>query len=187
MILLVDNFDSFTYNLVDYLEQLNEQVTVIRNDVHPDSIEWEKFSHMVLSPGPESPEKANYLLNYVEKGIRNSLPCLGVCLGHQAINIYFKGTLKKGKKPMHGKISAISHQNDALFNGMTSPFNVVRYHSLEIDKLGNQLEVISLGPNEEIMAIKHQNKQIYGVQFHPESILTDFGLKIFSNWLKISV
>lgn len=187
MILLVDNFDSFTYNLVDYFEQLGQKVYVVRNNITPNSLDWSQFSHMVLSPGPESPAKANYLLDYLEKGASNKLPIFGVCLGHQAINVFFGGTLKKGSQPMHGKISSVQHNKDTLFKDISTPLNVVRYHSLEIDKLGDNLKVICLGPNKEIMGIKHKKEQIYSVQFHPESVLTDFGLKIFSNWLKISV
>ena len=186
MILLIDNFDSFTYNLVDYFHQLGEKVLVVRNNISPSQIEWSPISKVVLSPGPESPEKANFLMTILNECISRNLPCLGVCLGHQAINIHFGGNLKKGIRPMHGKVSHITHNSTKLFHEIPSPLRVVRYHSLEIDNLGNELEIISLGPNEEIMAIKHKSKEIYGIQFHPESILTDFGLKILSNWLKIS-
>lgn len=186
MILLVDNFDSFTYNLVDYFNQLGMEIDVVRNNIDPESIDWKKYNGLVLSPGPESPEKANYLLSYLKKG-SELMPVLGICLGHQAINQYFGGTLKKGEVPMHGKVSTITQTvKDSIFNDITLSFNVVRYHSLVIDKLANDLEVIAESIDHEVMAIKHKRLKIYGVQFHPESILTDFGLKLLDNWIKVT-
>lgn len=186
MILLIDNFDSFTYNLVDYFNQLGQVVDVVRNNIHPNKLDWSKYHGIVLSPGPQSPEKANYLLEYVSFA-KNRLPILGICLGHQALNLSFGGTLKKGKRPMHGIVSVVKQlQADHIFNGIKQRFNVVRYHSLVIDVLSNDLVSLSQSEDDEIMIFKHRNLPIYGIQFHPESILTDFGLKILYNWLKVS-
>lgn len=187
MILLVDNFDSFTYNLVDYFRQLGEDVEVVRNIIDPETIEWSRYQGLVLSPGPETPEKANFLLKYLAIA-EDKLPILGICLGHQAINIHFGGTLKKGKIPMHGKVSTITQtgNKDPLFLDIPEAFNVVRYHSLVIDKLAIPIHTLAETVDNEVMAIKHINKKIYGVQFHPESILTDFGLKLLDNWLKVT-
>jgi anthranilate synthase/aminodeoxychorismate synthase-like glutamine amidotransferase len=186
LILLVDNFDSFTYNLVDYFEQLGQEVEVIRNDVNPESVNWKKYHGLVLSPGPETPEKANFLLQYLEKAAQN-VPILGICLGHQAINIHFGGTIKKGLQPMHGKISIVKKVNeDLIFNQLPIQFNVVRYHSLIIDDLGKDLVVLGETALKETMIIKHSLRPIYGIQYHPESILTQFGLKILENWLQLA-
>ena len=144
MILLIDNFDSFTYNLVDYFHQLGEKVLVVRNNISPSQIEWSPISKVVLSPGPESPEKANFLMTILNECISRNLPCLGVCLGHQAINIHFGGNLKKGIRPMHGKVSHITHNSTKLFHEIPSPLRVVRYHSLEIDNLGIRYRKIKL-------------------------------------------
>lgn len=186
MILVIDNFDSFTYNLVDYFEQLNVEVDIIRNDVLVQDIAIEKYQGVVLSPGPETPEKANNLMKYLAE-FTGKLPILGVCLGHQAINVHFGGSLKKGIRPMHGKISTFTQRtNDAIFDEMSVNFEVVRYHSLEIDRLGKDLVVLGHTEDNSIMVIKHKLQQVYGLQFHPESILTQFGLKILENWLKVA-
>jgi anthranilate synthase/aminodeoxychorismate synthase-like glutamine amidotransferase len=186
VILIVDNFDSFTYNLVDYFKQLNIEVDIVRNDVSPSSINWKKYQGLVLSPGPETPEKANFLMQYIEC-CEGKLPILGICLGHQALNIYFKGSIHKGIKPMHGKVSRCAIlKEDAIFKDIPSQYNVVRYHSLKIDSLGKEMQILAESEDECPMIISHKNKCIYGIQYHPESILTQFGLKILQNWTELA-
>ncbi len=183
MILVLDNFDSFTYNLVDYFKQLNVAVKVIRNDVHPSKINWDTYKALILSPGPETPEKANYLMDYINI-CQDKLPILGICLGHQAINMHFGGTLNKCPKPMHGKVSTfIQSKEDSLFVSLPKEFKIVRYHSLKINSLAPELDVLGSSEDNCPMIIKHKNKCIYGIQYHPESILTEYGLKILHNWL----
>lgn len=169
---------------MDYFYQLGHQVEVIRNDVPPTKIDWSIYQAVVLAPGPETPQKAGYLMEYLPYALQK--PTLGVCLGHQAINLYFGGTLRKGARPMHGKVSEVNHQNDQIFGGVKECFKVVRYHSLVVDQLAPGLINLAQSTDGELMAAKHQTLPIYGLQFHPESILTDFGLKILDNWLKIS-
>jgi anthranilate synthase component II len=183
MLLLIDNYDSFTYNLVHYFEQLGQKVDVIRNDVPITQIEWEKYNGLILSPGPETPEKANLLLQYIQYAV-DKLPVLGICLGHQALNIHFGGSLKKALLPMHGKISLLYCKEDNFLSTLPSNFNVVRYHSLVIDQLASDLEVLATSRDQEIMIIKHKTLPILGIQYHPESILTQFGIEILHNWLK---
>ena len=186
MILIIDNYDSFTFNLVDYFSRLGVEVDVIRNDCPVEKIEISRYKGLVLSPGPETPEKANNLMSYL-KAFHDKIPILGICLGHQAINIFFRGELKKGKKPMHGKVSVVNHgENEDLFHEIPQNFKVIRYHSLVIGDLGTDLKIICNSEDNEIMGIKHNFFDIWGVQFHPESILTEYGLKLLDNWLKLS-
>ena len=148
-------------------------------------IDWQKYKGVLLSPGPEIPQKANFLMDYVSRVHQERIPCLGVCLGHQAINLFYGGTLKK-EVPMHGKTSFICHNYQGIFRDIPSPTQVVRYHSLQIDKLAKDFEVSAKSGIGEIMAIQHNKHKMYGLQFHPESILTEFGLKMLSNWITIS-
>jgi len=171
---------------MDYFHQLGLKIEVFRNDTPVESIQWSQYSKVVLSPGPSYPENANFLMDYIERIDQQSLPCLGVCLGHQAINNYFGGDLKKANRPMHGKVSMIYHYTDLIFSEVPNPTQIVRYHSLVINNLGKGLVDISHTSENEIMAIKHETKPFYGLQFHPESILSDYGLKMLSNWVKIS-
>ena len=183
MILIVDNFDSFTYNLVDYFNQLGEECEVIRNDISPNVLDKGKYSALVLSPGPGKPEEAGYLMEFI-KSFENELPILGICLGHQAIAKYFGAEVKKAIKPMHGKLSGIHPlTEDELLKGINQAFNVVRYHSLVVGSLENTLLRPLASSNEnENMIFKHQLLPIYGIQYHPEAALTEHGLKILSNW-----
>lgn len=186
MILIVDNFDSFTYNLVDYFNQLGEECEVIRNDFSPDKLDKSKYSALVLSPGPGKPEEAGFLMDYI-RNFENELPILGICLGHQAIAKHYGANVVKAIKPMHGKISTI-HQliDDELFDGMNKDFKVVRYHSLVVDNLEKTMLIPLANTSEnENMIFKHQFLPIYGIQYHPEAALTDYGLKILSNWKAI--
>lgn len=183
MILLLDNFDSFTYNLVDYFNQLGEECEVIRNDVSPEKLDKSKYSALVLSPGPGKPEDAGFLMDYIG-AFENEVPILGICLGHQAIGKYFGANIVKAVKPMHGKISTVFQlKNDEVFTGMTHDFDVVRYHSLVVKNLDKTLLLPLANTKEnENMVFKHQFLPIYGIQYHPEAALTDYGLKILSNW-----
>ena len=185
MILVVDNFDSFTYNLVDYFNQLEMEVEVQRNDAPLDELLVDKYSAVVLSPGPGVPSKAGNLMHVLDY-YHTKVPILGICLGHHAIGEFFNGKIKKAEKPMHGKKSVISHVGDMLFNNIPYNFGVVRYHSLICDKLSDDLQVIAKTDAGEIMALKHKELQIYGLQFHPEAVLTQYGLEILSNWKNIN-
>jgi len=183
MLLLVDNFDSFTYNLVDYFNQLGEECEVVRNDVHPESLDKEKYSALVLSPGSGKAENAGFLMEYI-KSFENLAPILGICLGHQAIANYYGAKVVKAVNPMHGKISSI-HQltDDALFEGIHYQYKVVRYHSLVVNNLENTFLVpLACSEEKENMILKHQFFPIYGIQYHPEAALTEYGLKILANW-----
>ena len=181
MILLVDNFDSFTYNLVDYFEQLGEQIQVVRNDIDFSQLDISIYKGIVLSPGPETPNKAGHLLDII-KTYHKQKPMLGICLGHQALGIFYGANLVKAQKPMHGKISKINLYADPIFKGIPSKIEVVRYHSLLLNKLPKELNGIAYSEDGEIMGIKHHKLPHYGIQFHPEAHLTSNGLTILKNW-----
>lgn len=186
MILIVDNYDSFTYNLLDYFNQLGEECDVVRNSVPPENIEQDKYSALVLSPGSGRPEEAGFLLEYI-RVFEQIKPILGICLGHQAIAKYYGADIVKAKRPMHGKISNIEilHE-DELFKGMKMQFDVVRYHSLVIKSLENTvLQALANTLEGENMIIKHRFLPIYGIQYHPEAALTRYGLEILSNWMHL--
>ncbi len=185
MLLVIDNFDSFTYNLVQYFGQLGVEQNVFRNDeitvqqavaLNPDRI--------LISPGPKTPDFAGVSLELIE-AFSSKTPILGVCLGHQCIGQYFGGRIVQSKKLMHGKTSLIRHQGDGIFEGMDSPFPAARYHSLVLDptSVPNSLQVIADTSEDEIMAVKHRDLPIWGVQFHPESLATDQGIRILQNFL----
>lgn len=181
MILILDNFDSFTYNLLDYFEQIGVKCLVYRNDASPREIFQHEFKAVVLSPGPGKPGASGCLmevLRYYEK----THPILGICLGHQAIGQYFGADLVKADKPMHGKISTIAHKDDVPFIGLQEKLQVVRYHSLVLKNIPEALAVTASTEAGEIMAIKHTKLPIHGIQFHPEAILTEKGLQMLHNW-----
>lgn len=183
MILLLDNFDSFTYNLVDYFNQLGRQCIVLRNDTSLTEIKKLDFQAIVLSPGPETPEKAGVMMQLIDT-YHQRLPILGICLGHQALGIYFGGSLKKALKPMHGKVSPVFLKEDPIFEHITNPTQVTRYHSLVISlPEKSALAPLATAVNNELMAFRHQLLPIYGLQFHPEAILTTDGKKMLENWL----
>lgn len=184
MLLLLDNFDSFTYNLVDYFQRLNVRVKVVRNNIDPDTIDKTEISGLVISPGPGTPEKAGHLLKYLEV-FTGQIPILGICLGHQAIGEYFGAELVKAKRPMHGKTSIINIKQDPLFYHLPSSWKVVRYHSLILTNLPETLLPIAESDGE-IMAIRHSNKAIYGIQFHPEAALSENGLELLRNWVLLN-
>jgi len=187
VILVLDNYDSFTYNLVHYIGECGEEVMVVRNDeITVEQVEDLNPKKIVISPGPCTPNEAGISIELIKK---SSVPILGVCLGHQAIGAAFGGNIIKAPEIFHGKLSKVEHNQKKIFNGIDSPYSVVRYHSLIIEKdsLPNELEITGvLEDNPEvIMAIEHKEKPIYGVQFHPESIETNFGMRLIENFLKL--
>lgn len=182
---MIDNYDSFVYNLVRYIEEIGEEVEVVRNDkVNMDSINNKKYLAIVISPGPKNPKEAGLCLDIIDK-FKGKLPILGICLGHQCIGHYFGGEIIKGEKPMHGKISEVIHNNRGIFYNVKNPLKVTRYHSLIVDKetLPKELEVIAEASDNAIMGIKHKSLPIYGVQFHPEAELTEEGHKLLENFV----
>ncbi|WP_333694913.1 anthranilate synthase component II [Flavobacterium sp.] len=184
-VIIIDNYDSFTYNLVHYLEDLNAEVTVLRNDEF-ELNELEKFDKILLSPGPGIPEEAGLLLEVIKK-YASTKSILGVCLGQQAIGEVFGGSLINLDKVYHGVSSKVKIKiKDTLFNNLPNEFEVGRYHSWVINPhdFPEDLEVTSVDENGEIMSIRHKTFDVKGVQYHPESILTPQGKKILENWLK---
>lgn len=185
-ILLIDNYDSFTYNLFDYFCQLGTDCKVLRNDELTFS-EFIKlpFDGLVLSPGPKRPADAGHLMELIHY-FHDKKPILGICLGHQGIGEYFGAKLQKTLVPMHGKTSLIHHKDDPLFQAIPPSFSVMRYHSLGLENLDHTpLEVLAQTAEGEIMALGHKDLPIFGVQFHPESILTEYGMVLLENWLAV--
>ena len=187
MVLVIDNYDSFTYNLVQYLGELGAEVQVMRNDVVSlDEIVAAKADHIVISPGPGRPEQAGVTMRVIRE-LGQATPLLGVCLGHQAIGAVFGGSVVRAGKPMHGKTSTIDHDGRGVFNGINGPFLASRYHSLVVADadLPAELEV-SARTREDgtIMGLRHRRWPVHGVQFHPESILTGEGRRILRNFLE---
>ncbi len=191
MILMIDNYDSFTYNLVHYLAELGADVKVVRNDelslAQALALKPEK---VVISPGPCTPNEAGISVELI-KALAGSVPLLGVCLGHQSIGQAFGGRIVRARQVMHGKISAMHHRGQGVFNGLASPFSATRYHSLVIDKdsLPDCLEITAWtataeGGIDEIMGVRHRDYPIEGVQFHPESILSEHGHAMLRNFLQ---
>ncbi|HJS28228.1 MAG TPA: aminodeoxychorismate/anthranilate synthase component II [Anaerolineales bacterium] len=187
MLLVIDNYDSFTYNLVQYLGEMGESITVRRNDeISIGEIEAMEPERIVISPGPGSPADAG-ISNDVISQLGPAVPILGVCLGHQCIGEVFGGRVERAPRLMHGKTSQIYHYGDALFTGLPSPFEATRYHSLIVcEPLPDTLKIIAFTKDGEVMGIQHREYPIYGVQFHPESILTSEGKKILKNFLRIT-
>jgi anthranilate synthase component 2 len=184
-VIIIDNYDSFTYNLVHYLEDLNAEVTVFRNDEF-ELKELEKFDKILLSPGPGIPEEAGLLLDVIKK-YASTKSILGICLGQQAIGEVFGGSLINLEKVYHGVASKVKiTKEDSLFNNLPTEFEVGRYHSWVInpDDFPEDLEITSVDENGEIMSIRHKTLDVKGVQYHPESILTPNGKKILENWLE---
>jgi len=188
MFLLIDNYDSFTYNLVHYFGELGADIEVRRNDVlsadeamamNPDGI--------ILSPGPCDPDQAGICLELIEKAT-GKLPIFGVCLGHQSIGQAFGAKIVRAPEPMHGKISPITHTNTSVFAGIPSPLDVTRYHSLTIDpsSVPDCLEITSQSEDGVIMGVSHKEYPIHGVQFHPESIASEHGHKLLENFLNLA-
>lgn len=186
-ILLIDNYDSFTYNLFDYLIQTGASCTVVRNDTHtPETFKRLHFDALVLSPGPKRPEAAG-LMPWIIEHYHQRVPILGVCLGHQALGAFFGATVVRAALPIHGKTSLIHHNHDPLFHNIPSPFTVMRYHSLVVENVEDTpLQVLATTDKGEVMAMRHPTLPLYGVQFHPESILTEHGLLLLKNWVALA-
>lgn len=185
MLLIIDNYDSFTYNLAQYFSELGAGVEVRRNDsLAAGDIEKIRPSGLVLSPGPGRPENAG-ITNEVISRYAGKIPILGVCLGHQAIGSVFGGSVVRSKRVMHGKTSMVFHDGRGVFRGIPSPFSAIRYHSLVVEREGipGCLEVSAWTEDGEIMGLRHKNHNLEGVQFHPESIMTDHGYSILRNFL----
>src|SRR4051812_11741897 len=186
MILVIDNYDSFTYNLVQYLQEMDSDVRVFRNDaITLSEIERLAPSHIVISPGPGDPTDAGISVEVIKR-FAGSRPILGVCLGHQSIGYAYGGKVVRAKKPMHGKISPIIHDGKTLFSQLPKPFNATRYHSLLVERasLPSCLEISAWTQEGEIMGLRHkQIPNLEGVQFHPESIMTEEGKKLLANFL----
>lgn len=186
MILVIDNYDSFTYNLVQYLGELGEEIVVKRNDeIDLAGIEELAPDHILISPGPCSPNEAGISLSLIEH-FKGKIPIFGVCLGHQSIGQAFGGEVVRAEKLMHGKTSAIHHDEKSIFAGMPTPFTATRYHSLIVrrETLPDCLEITAETDEGEIMALRHKEYPIEGVQFHPESIITEHGLTMLRNFLQ---
>ncbi len=186
MVLVIDNYDSFTYNLVQYLGELGEDVRVYRNDeITLGEIEALQPDHIVISPGPGVPQDGG-ISNDVIRAFGPTTPVLGVCLGHQCIGHVYGGEVSRAPRLMHGKTSSIYHNGNGLFNGIPSPFTATRYHSLIVEEaLPEVLAVTAFTRDGEIMGLQHREYPVVGVQFHPESILTEHGKRILQNFLSM--
>lgn len=191
MLLMLDNYDSFTYNLVQYLGELGAEVKVVRNDEVPvEALDDLAPERIVVSPGPCTPNEAGISLATLER-FAGKLPVLGVCLGHQSLGQAFGGEVVRAREPMHGKTSPVYHNGEGVFAGLPNPFTVTRYHSLVVKRetLPDCLEITAWtqhedGAVDEIMGLRHKTLNVEGVQFHPESILTEQGHELFANFLK---
>ena len=186
-VVVVDNYDSFTYNLVQYIGELGADVIVHRHDaVTPEQIEREQPTHVVISPGPKTPTEAGISVDVV-RHFAGRLPILGVCLGHQAIAAAYGGEIVRGREPVHGKVSDISHDGRTVFAGIADPMPATRYHSLVVQEpLPDELEVSARCDGDVVMGLRHRELAIEGVQFHPESILTDAGKDLLANFLQMT-
>jgi anthranilate synthase/aminodeoxychorismate synthase-like glutamine amidotransferase len=186
MILVIDNYDSFTYNIVQYLGELGAKIDVVRNDeITVDQIIEKNPTHILISPGPCSPKEAGISVDVIQQ-LAGKIPLLGVCLGHQSIGYAFGGEVVRAKNLMHGKTSMISHDGLGVFKGLPNPFKATRYHSLVVKKETLPLELIITAESEdgEIMGLRHQSLAVEGVQFHPESILTESGKALLLNFIQ---
>lgn len=186
MLLMIDNYDSFTFNLVHYFQALQQTVSVFRNDaITITDIEKLNPTHIVLSPGPGNPDDAGITLSCIQH-FTGKIPILGVCLGHQAIAQAFGARIIGAKKIMHGKTSEIFHTNDGVFKNIPAPFNATRYHSLVVERetLSSDFNITAWTDDQEIMGIKHRTLPLEGVQFHPEAILTEHGMHLLRNFIQ---
>lgn len=186
MLLLIDNYDSFTYNLKDYFAQLGEEILLLKNDeISQFALSQHHFDKVVISPGPNTPSESGLLMNSLPFLV-GRYPVLGICLGHQALGEYFGAELKLAKRPMHGKVSEIVNNGKGIYDGLPHKFKVCRYHSLivELDDDG-VLQETARTDDKECMGFQHKTLPVSGMQYHPEAILTENGLKLLENWLKM--
>ena len=183
-ILVVDNYDSFVFNLVQYLQQLGAECTVVRNDAVA-AEEASKYDGVLISPGPGTPEKAGISVEKIKYCAQHSIPLFGVCLGHQAIGVAFGATVSRAPELLHGKTSLVYHQQEGVLADIPSPFTATRYHSLcvEKDSVPNTLHITGTTDSGLVMSMEHTTLPIQGVQFHPESVLTEHGHQMLANWL----
>lgn len=183
-ILVIDNYDSFVFNLVQYLAQLGAECTVVRND-EIDVSEAAKYDGVLVSPGPGTPERAGVSVEMVHYCAEHKIPLFGVCLGHQAICAAFGGTVSQAPELLHGKTSLVHHTGRGVLKDVPNPFTATRYHSLALERstLPEELEITSETDSGVVMSVRHKNLPIEGVQFHPESVLTEHGHKMLANWL----
>ena len=183
-ILVVDNYDSFVFNLVQYLQQLGTECTVVRNDAVA-AEEASKYDGVLISPGPGTPEKAGISVEMIKYCAQHSIPLFGVCLGHQAIGVAFGATVSRAPELLHGKTSLVYHQQEGVLVDIPSPFTATRYHSLcvEKDSVPNTLHITGTTDSGLVMSMEHTTLPIQGVQFHPESVLTEHGHQMLANWL----
>ena len=189
MILIIDNYDSFTYNLVQYIGSLDYNVKVVKNDeISLDDIATINPDKIVISPGPGKPENAGISIDVIKK-YYNKVPILGICLGHQAITIAFGGNVINSNEISHGKVVKIIHEKSQIFNNIPNEFMATRYHSLMIDRksLSKNIRVIAKTDNGVIMGVEHKNSKLFGLQFHPESIETKYGMEMIENFLNIQI
>jgi anthranilate synthase/aminodeoxychorismate synthase-like glutamine amidotransferase len=189
MILVIDNYDSFTYNLVQLMGDMGAELHVVRNDQTTlEEIRVMQPSHIVISPGPGDPDDAGISLEVIRQ-LGDTTPILGVCLGHQCIGQAYGGVVKRAGRLMHGKTSMVYHKGDLLFSGVPNPFEATRYHSLIVEEgtLPDCLKITAFTDAGEIMGVRHKEHPVIGVQFHPESILTSYGTRILRNFLEIRV
>ncbi|HEX7598074.1 MAG TPA: aminodeoxychorismate/anthranilate synthase component II [Polyangia bacterium] len=186
MLLVIDNYDSFTYNLVQYLSELGQQVKVVRNnEVTVDDVARMRQEYIVISPGPCTPNEAGISLDVIRQ-LANKIPILGVCLGHQSIGQAFGGKVIRAKEVVHGKTSRVFHDDKGIFAGLPNPFEATRYHSLVVERssLPDCLEITAKTWDEEIMGLRHKTLPVEGLQFHPESFLTKVGKDLLRNFLR---
>ncbi|MCB0033600.1 MAG: aminodeoxychorismate/anthranilate synthase component II [Anaerolineales bacterium] len=184
MVLVIDNYDSFTYNIVQYLGELGQEIQVYRNDqITIDEIRALKPDHIVISPGPGDPDDGGVSQDVIRE-LGTEIPILGVCLGHQCIGNVFGGTVTRAPRLMHGKVSPVHHNGKGIFSGIPNPFTATRYHSLIVEDIPDELEVLATTAEEEVMGLRHKQYPITGVQFHPESILTEYGHEMLQNFLE---
>jgi len=187
VLLLIDNFDSFSHILADYLRQAGAELKIVRNDVDLSDLITGDYEAIILSPGPETPAKAGNLMAILSY-YHGKLPILGICLGHQAIGEFFGAQLEKGTAPVHGKVHQVTKVRDhVMLTGLPDTFMVTRYHSLELRDLPEELEVFLQTDKKVIMAIAHKVLPIVGIQFHPEAHLTDHGLDLIKNWIRYHI
>lgn len=183
-ILVIDNYDSFVFNLVQYLQQLGASCTVVRND-EITADQASKYDGVLISPGPGTPERAGVSIEMIKYCAEHSIPLFGVCLGHQAIGVAFGATVSRAPELLHGKTSLVYHNQEGVLNDVPSPFTATRYHSLciEKDSVPDVLEITGSTESDLVMSIQHKTLPIQGVQFHPESVLTEHGHQMLANWL----
>jgi len=183
-ILVVDNYDSFVFNLVQYLQQLGADCTVLRNDEVPASAASD-YDGVLISPGPGTPEEAGVSIAMIEYCAEHAIPLFGVCLGHQAIGVAFGATVSRAPELLHGNTSQVHHTGEGVFNSLPTPFTATRYHSLAVEPatIGKDLEVTGKTESGVVMSVRHKTLPIEGVQFHPESVLTEHGHLMLANWL----